>query len=93
MRLSQYRLQAITKYVSLNSEDFSKLIVTKFYNQSSWKRSLTISSVCSVTESNWGSKKQHRKVKLNFPLDLSDPKIKETLAPLRANVKQQVITP
>ncbi|XP_063988643.1 glycine--tRNA ligase [Diachasmimorpha longicaudata] len=38
---------------------------------------------------NWGSKKQHRAVKLNFPLDMSDPKIEEALAPLRASVKEQ----
>ncbi|XP_057331330.1 glycine--tRNA ligase [Microplitis mediator] len=37
----------------------------------------------------WGSKKKFRKVKLNFPLDMTDPKIEETLAPLRANVKEQ----
>ncbi|XP_011301987.1 glycine--tRNA ligase [Fopius arisanus] len=38
---------------------------------------------------NWGSKKHHRTVKLNFPLDMSDPKIEEALAPLRASVKEQ----
>lgn len=39
----------------------------------------------------WGSKKKHRKVKLQFSLDtMGDSKIEEVLAPLRANVKEQV---
>lgn len=40
--------------------------------------------------SNWGSKKQHRKVKLNFAIDMADSKTEEILAPLRALVKEQV---
>lgn len=40
--------------------------------------------------SNWGSKKQHRKLKLNFPLDTFDSNIEAVLAPLRAAVKEQV---
>jgi hypothetical protein len=39
----------------------------------------------------WGSKKKHRKVKLQFTLDkMADPRIEEILAPLRASVKEQV---
>jgi hypothetical protein len=39
----------------------------------------------------WGSKKKHRKVKLQFIFDrMSDPRIEEILAPLRAFVKEQV---
>jgi hypothetical protein len=39
----------------------------------------------------WGSKKKHRKVKLHFTFDrMTDPKIEEILAPLRASVKEQV---
>lgn len=38
----------------------------------------------------WGSNKKHRKVKLNFPLGMNDPKIEVELAPLRARVKEQV---
>lgn len=39
----------------------------------------------------WGSKKKHRKVKLQFTFDrMSDPRIEEILAPLRAFVKEQV---
>jgi hypothetical protein len=39
----------------------------------------------------WGTKKKHRKVKLQFTLDkMSDPRIEEILAPLRASVKEQV---
>ncbi|XP_012288740.1 glycine--tRNA ligase [Orussus abietinus] len=38
---------------------------------------------------NWGSAKKHRKVKLRFPCDMTNPKIEEELAPLRASVKEQ----
>lgn len=41
----------------------------------------------------WGSRKQHRRVKLHFPLDMTDPGVEEQLAPLRARVKQQVRCP
>lgn len=38
----------------------------------------------------WGSKKKHRKVRLQVSLDtMADPKIEEILAPLRASVKEQ----
>lgn len=40
--------------------------------------------------SNWGTRKQHRKVKLNFPLDASDPTLVRALEPLRTAVKEQV---
>lgn len=40
--------------------------------------------------STWGSKKKHRKVRLQVTLDtMADPKIEEILAPLRASVKEQ----
>lgn len=40
---------------------------------------------------NWGIKKQHRKVKLHFNLNImADSKIEEVLAPLRAAVKEKV---
>lgn len=39
---------------------------------------------------NWGSKKAHRKVKLNFFTNMSDPKTEEILSPLRFLVKEQV---
>ena len=48
----------------------------------------------SVSErgSSWGSKKQHRKVKLPFDFrKMGDPKMEEILAPLRASVKEQVM--
>jgi hypothetical protein len=39
----------------------------------------------------WGSKKKHREVKLQYTFDrMSDPRIEEILAPLRAFVKEQV---
>lgn len=38
----------------------------------------------------WGSKKQHRKIKLNFGLNImADPEVEKTLAPLRDAVKEQ----
>jgi hypothetical protein len=41
--------------------------------------------------STWGSKKKHRKVRLQVTLDtMADPKIEEILAPLRASVKELV---
>jgi tRNA U34 2-thiouridine synthase MnmA/TrmU len=41
---------------------------------------------------NWGSKKAHRNVKVQSLLiqEMADPKIEEILAPLRAAVKEQV---
>lgn len=48
--------------------------------------------VCKVKDPNWGSKKQHRNVKLQLLQyqKMADPKIEEILAPLRQNVKEQV---
>lgn len=44
-----------------------------------------------VCYSQWGSTKKHRKVKLQLFLDtMADPQHEEILAPLRANVKEQV---
>ena len=40
--------------------------------------------------SKWGTKKKERKIKLNYFVDMSDPQIEAVLAPLRANVKEQV---
>lgn len=42
--------------------------------------------------SDWGSKKAHRKVKLKLfeRKEMADPKIEEVLAPLRQRVKEQV---
>lgn len=52
-------------------------------------RSFSLNSF--VASSNWGTKKPHRKVKLQVPIDImADPKIEEILAPLRASVKEQV---
>lgn len=49
-----------------------------------------ISKTKSKPPSNWGSRKQHRKVKLNFPIDASDPTLVRALEPLRTSVKEQV---
>lgn len=40
--------------------------------------------------SRWGSKKAHRKVKLNVFSNMTDSKTEEILAPLRLLVKEQV---
>lgn len=56
-------------------------------------RQFTTGLAAAVKEFNWGSNKKHRAVKLHFPTDMTDPKIEEVLAPLRANVKQQVFIP
>lgn len=55
--------------------------------------SLRLNSQAANASELWGTKKQHRKVKLNFPLDMTDPKIENELAPLRASVKEQVRYP
>lgn len=40
----------------------------------------------------WGTKKKHRNIKLNiYHKEMTDPKSEEILAPLRANVKEQVL--
>lgn len=60
------------------------------FGQNNYNR---ISGVVSESEPiNWGSKKQHRKIKLNFPItkDMYDSKTEEILAPLRQSVKEQV---
>lgn len=40
--------------------------------------------------SRWGTKKANRNLKIALALDMTDPKVEETLAPLRASVKEQV---
>lgn len=44
------------------------------------------------TDSSWGSKKAHRKIKLKLIAlqNMADPKIEEILEPLRQQVKEQV---
>lgn len=44
----------------------------------------------SRVDSNWGSKKAHRKIKLNLFTNMADPKIEVILSPLRFLVKEQV---
>lgn len=71
-------------------------VLTKFLlrqigsNNCNLKREFRTSFCRFAQQSNWGSNKKFRAVKLNFPLDMTDPKIEEVLAPLRANVKEQV---
>lgn len=38
--------------------------------------------------SRWGTKKANKKLKIALALDMTDPKVEEVLAPLRANVKE-----
>lgn len=55
---------------------------------------ITKRSIC-ITDSyqnKWGTKKKHRNVLINLQFNaMADPKIEEVLAPLRANVKEQVL--
>lgn len=54
----------------------------------SGRKSCNYTSVC--FNSNWGSKKKHRQVKLHFNLDImGDDKLEAILAPLRTAVKEQ----
>ena len=55
-------------------------------------RVISLTYQSKTANSEWGSKKTHRKVKLKlFELQkMSDPKIEEILAPLRNAVKEQV---
>lgn len=77
-------LIALSRVCSVNI----KLINKNFVNFSV-NRNITLLPVCCHQ---WGSKKQHRKIKLHFSIDtMADPKIEEILAPLRASVKEQVI--
>nr|CAH7749236.1 unnamed protein product [Callosobruchus chinensis] len=43
----------------------------------------------SISRSQWGKNKKHRHIKLHWFVNMSDPKIEEVLAPLRASVKEQ----
>ncbi|KAF7987733.1 hypothetical protein HCN44_003596 [Aphidius gifuensis] len=88
MRLLHSRLYAIIKTIKRDL-CINKLTVQKPYINSSLTRNLSTGTELAAKEFNWGSKKQHRSIKLNFPLNMSDPKIEETLAPFRANVKEQ----
>lgn len=47
----------------------------------------------SLNVAQWGTKKKHRQVKLQYTLNMADPKIEEILTPLRASVKEQVQPP
>lgn len=71
----------------------SRLIATTYtysYTNSVFKRSITLLNC--VNQQQWGKNKKHRNVQLNLYFDsMADPKIEATLAPLRANVKEQVI--
>lgn len=48
-------------------------------------------AVSPIANQQWGSKKKNRHIKLRLQLDtMADPKTESILAPLRANVKEQV---
>lgn len=70
-------------------------ILVLVYNFSAFSRPLKRSCAqvrLSHSVPNWGSNKLHRKIKIPNPLReiiMSDPKIEEILAPLRASVKEQ----
>lgn len=76
---------------------FSKTLVPQLYrgtvfiaNSKLPHRSFSTKSAFVETSSVWGSKKSHRKIKLQLLNSMADPKIEEILAPLRQEVKEQV---
>lgn len=64
---------------NLKSENIRHITTTNFY-------------CAGNLNSNWGSKKSHRNIKLQLLnlREMADPKIEEILAPLREHVKEQV---
>ena len=61
------------------------LIVNSFQRGVTFLKKNKLSSIAA-----WGSKKQHRSIKIISPVTMTDPKLEEELAPLRAKVKEQV---
>lgn len=84
MYLSSNKFQVVCSSVRQPSLDLSKKIC---------KRDISVSILASASsETNkvvWGSKKSHRKIKLNFPI-MANPQNEIILEPLRLAVKEQV---
>lgn len=86
VHLTRSRFKVICSSVEQQSFNSSKKIC---------KRDISVSILASATsEPNsvvWGSKKAHRKIKLNFPIDImANPENEIILEPLRQAVKEQV---
>lgn len=68
------------------------LFLTKtpfFYSNCNLVRNISVSTFGLYQK--WGTKKKHRDIKLNLYFEnMGDPAIEAVLAPLRANVKEQV---
>lgn len=78
---------------------FSKTLVPQLYRGTVFianskllqqRSSFSTKSAFVETSCVWGSKKSHRKIKLQLLNSMADPKIEEILAPLRQDVKEQV---
>lgn len=84
MYLSRSNYQTVCSSVQQPSIDLSKKIC---------KRDISVSILASASSETkkvvWGSKKSHRKVKLNFPI-MANPQNEIILEPLRLAVKEQV---
>lgn len=76
------RLANCSEILIKHSENNSKQI----------SRNFSLSCQLYKNNSEWGSKKAHRSVKIHSQLiqEMADPQIEEKLAPLRAAVKEQV---
>lgn len=98
MRVTSNSLLGVIKYgYAVNipqNRIFGHLFGQRNLSISSWYLNVSNagnnSKTKSDTPSNWGTRKPHRKIKLNFPLDASDPKTVNILEPLRIAVKEQV---
>lgn len=72
-------------------EKLQNIFLTQSIKESGYSF-VTYRRFCITTVANqWGKNKKHRNVKLNIYFDtMADPNAEEVLAPLRANVKEQV---
>lgn len=90
-----FRLCSPLVYLSRSEIVYSSVRRQSFQsNKKICKRDISVSILASASEAEkvvWGSKKAHRKVKLNFSIDnMANPEIEFFLEPLRLAVKEQV---
>lgn len=81
----------LTFALKLPSVINNHFVYNRFIVKSSgvFKRNFTVFSAGNCQQ--WGKNKKHRSVRLQLYFDsMADPQIEETLAPLRASVKEQV---
>ncbi len=79
-------LSLIWRFYKFSSANIHKLLLNYIPDRRVHKFPLLLRA-----NPNWGTNKQHRRVKLFFRLNaMADPKIEEKLSPFRASVKEQV---